>query len=202
MVSATSDGYLSPTITRSAKILVVGTLGVGKTTLIESVSEIEPLRTEEPMTEKSVGVDDLAGLPDKVTTTVAMDFGRITLNQRLALYLFGTPGQRRFWNLWEGLAEGAAGAVVLIDTRRRRLEASFEVLDQLETSRQLPFIVAVNHFPDTTPHDAEELREVLDLLPQTPIVNCDARDRTSSVHALSTLVQHAYDISSSQKAIV
>ncbi|MEN3613903.1 ATP/GTP-binding protein [Plantactinospora sp. ZYX-F-223] len=194
MVSARSDGYLPGTVTKSVKILVVGSFGVGKTTLIGSVSEITPLRTEEIVTQVSEGVDDLAGVGDKRTTTVAMDFGRITLNQSLALYLFGTPGQRRFWDLWEGLAEGAAGVLVLVDTRPGRLEASFEVFDQLEIGTELPFVVAVNHFPDTVPHSADELRTALDLLPGTPILDCDARDRASALAALTSLVQHALDV--------
>ena len=127
---ASSDRYLPATVRQPVKILVVGAFGVGKTTLIGSVSEIVPLRTEETMTAASAGVDDLAGLEHKTTTTVAMDFGRITIGTEVVLYLFGAPGQRRFWGLWDGLADGAAGALVVVDTRR--LESSFEVLDQLE----------------------------------------------------------------------
>lgn len=203
MVSANSDWpqerYVAPTVAQSVKILVVGAFGVGKTTLIGSVSEISPLRTEEAMTTASVGVDSLTGLDDKATTTVAMDFGRITVSPEVVLYLFGTPGQRRFWDLWEGLAEGAVGALVLVDTRR--IEDSFEVFDQLETRTGMPFAVAVNGFPGAPEYDTEQLREALDLLPDTPIVACDARNKESSALALITLVQHALRNPASQKAL-
>ncbi len=198
MASGLSDQYLPGTVTKSVKILVVGSFGVGKTTLIGAVCVISPLRTEETLTQVSEGVDDLTGLAGKRTTTVAMDFGRITLNESLALYLFGTPGQRRFWDLWEGLAEGAAGVLVLVDTRPGRLEASFEVFDQLEIGTQMPFVVAVNHFPDTVRHSVDELRTALDLLPETPIVDCDARDRGTALNALTTLVGHALDVSATR----
>ena len=190
MSATPAERYLPGTVKRPAKILVVGSFGVGKTTLIGSVSEIVPLRTEETMTVASMGIDDLAGLEDKTTTTVAMDFGRLTLNPHMVLYMFGMPGQRRFWDLWDGLADGAVGALVLVDTRR--LEGCFEVLDQLELRKDnLPFAVAVNVFPDSRQHATEELRKALDLLPETPIVYCDARDSASSVGALIALTAYA-----------
>jgi uncharacterized protein len=195
----TPERYVSPTVGQSVKILVVGAFGVGKTTLIGSVSEIAPLRTEETMTAASVGVDSLSGLDGKTTTTVAMDFGRITVSSDIVLYLFGTPGQRRFWDLWEGLADGAVGVLVIVDTRR--LEDSFEVLDQLEMRTSMPFAVAVNQFPDAPQHGAEQLRDALDLLPQTPIVLCDARSKDSATGALITLVEHALTFPASPKAI-
>ena len=188
--AGSADRYLPATVQQPVKILVVGAFGVGKTTLISSVSEIVPLRTEETMTVASEGVDDLAGLEGKTATTVAMDFGRITLSQRIVLYLFGMPGQRRFWDLWEGLAEGTVGALVLADTRR--LEACFDVLDMLELRQEaLPFAVAVNQFPDALRHSPDVLRKALDLLPETPVVECDARDRKASLAALATLAEYA-----------
>jgi signal recognition particle receptor subunit beta len=200
MASASSEPqYVSPTVAQSVKILVVGAFGVGKTTLIGSVSEIPPLRTEETMTAASVGVDPADGGDGKTTTTVAMDFGRVTVSPEIVLYLFGTPGQRRFWDLWEGLAEGAVGVLVLVDTRN--VEASFEVLDQLELRTAMPFAVAVNEFPGAPRYGTEELRESLDLLPETPIVQCDARTKESSAGALITLVEHALNYPASPKAL-
>ncbi|WP_125776727.1 GTP-binding protein [Antribacter gilvus] len=194
-----SSQHLAPTVARSVKVLVVGAFGVGKTTLIGSVSEIEPLRTEEVITTASVGVDPVAGHGEKTTTTVAMDFGRVTVSPEVALYLFGTPGQRRFWDLWAGLADGAVGAVVMIDTRH--LEDSFEVLDQLELRTTMPFAVVVNEFPDAPQYPVERLRAALDLLPSTPIVKCDARDRTSAVRVLVALVEHALTFPVFQKVL-
>lgn len=182
--------YLPETVQDAVKILVVGDFGVGKTTLIGAVSEIRPLRTEETMTQASVGVDDLDAMSGKSTTTVAMDFGRITVSDRLALYLFGAPGQRRFWNLWAGLSTGAVGLLVLVDTRR--LDRSFAVFDELERhNNQLPYVVAVNNFPDTSAFTADELREALDLPDTVPVLDCDARDRGSSMDALIDLTRHA-----------
>jgi uncharacterized protein len=180
----------------AVKIVVVGGFGVGKTTLVGSVSEIRPLTTEETMTEVSVGVDDVRGVEQKSATTVAMDFGRISLNQRLVLYLFGTPGQERFWFLWNGLFSGALGAVVLVDTRR--LEACFDVIGRLE-QRGVPFIIAVNRFPPAPLHPVDHLRAALDLPASVPIVECDARSRASSRDTLIALVRYLYLYSLSTK---
>lgn len=196
MASTSSDGAggvsrVAGEVTESVKILVVGDLGVGKTTLIGSVSEIVPLRTEEILTRAGVGVDALQPLDGKTTTTVAMDFGRRTLPGGLVLYLFGAPGQRRFWPAWPGLADGAVGALVLVDTRR--LEGTFAVLDQLEEVLRLPYAVVVNRFPDTAHHPPGELREALDLPADTPVVECDARHPRSSLDAVAVVVRHARD---------
>jgi signal recognition particle receptor subunit beta len=170
------------------KIIIAGGFGVGKTTFVGSASEIAPLRTEELLTAPSVGVDDLTATPAKATTTVAMDFGRITLRRDLLLYLFGTPGQRRFWFMWDDLTHGAIGAIVLVDTRR--LTDSFPVIDYFERT-EVPFIVGVNGFHGQFPYTAEEIREALTLGPDRPIVTCDARDTGSSTSALVALVEHA-----------
>jgi signal recognition particle receptor subunit beta len=170
------------------KIVIAGGFGVGKTTLVAAVSEIVPLTTEAAMTTASVGVDDLSALPNKTTTTVAMDFGRITLDTDLILYLFGTPGQDRFWFMWDDLCRGAIGAVVLVDTRR--LDACFAAVDYFE-QRELPFVVAINCFDGVLAHAIDDVREALVIGPDTPIVACDARVRESAKTTLIELVQHA-----------
>lgn len=170
------------------KILVAGGFGVGKTTLVGAVSEIKPLRTEERLTEAGRPVDDIVGVETKSTTTVAMDFGRITLKEELILYLFGTPGQDRFWFLWDELARGALGAVVLADTRR--LADSFSAIDYFER-RGLPFTVAVNCFDGAERYPPQAVRDALDLDPQVPVMLCDARLRDSARDVLVAVVEHA-----------
>ncbi|PZG24394.1 ATP-binding protein [Micromonospora craterilacus] len=183
----TSDREGQRTLPTAVKILVAGGFGVGKTTLVGAVSETKPLRTEEVLSEQGVGVDDITGVEAKSTTTVAMDFGRITISDDLVLYLFGTPGQDRFWFVWDELALGALGAVVLADTRR--LDGCFPSIDYFEQAG-LPFIVAVNCFDGARRYGLEEVRLALDLDPGVPVVLCDARSRQSSKDALIALLQH------------
>ncbi|MGW3265486.1 GTP-binding protein [Streptomyces sp. NPDC001056] len=174
----------------ATKIVVAGGFGVGKTTLVTAVSEITPLQTEALMTQASEGTDDLSDTPDKVTTTVAMDFGRITLDDDLVLYVFGTPGQQRFWFMWDDLVRGAIGAVVLADTRR--LKDCFPALDYFE-SCGLPYVVAVNHFDGSERFDIEDVREALTIPVHVPVMIMDARRRISAIETLLALVGHALD---------
>ncbi|WP_116243853.1 ATP/GTP-binding protein [Nocardiopsis sp. FIRDI 009] len=185
MASKDSDNDDQAPVPSALKILVAGGFGAGKTTMVGSVSEIAPLSTEEVMTEASYGIDDLSGVESKGTTTVALDFGRITISPTLVLYLFGTPGQERFWFMWEELSEGALGAIVIADTRR--LETCFAAVDFFER-RGVPFVVAVNCFEGAHRYEEDEVRDALSLDPSIPVVLSDARDRESSKNVLLTLV--------------
>jgi uncharacterized protein len=185
---------LHSTAADGLKIVVVGGFGVGKTTMVSSVSEIRPLSTEEVMTQAGVGVDDTAGASGKTTTTVAFDFGRITLNDEMVLYLFGAPGQERFWFLWDRLFAGTLGAVVLVDTRR--IEDSWYAIDRLE-HHGTPFVVARNNFPGSTA-DLTAVRDALSLSEDVPLIDCDARDRHSAKRVLIALVNRLYALTSSR----
>ncbi|MEV0692014.1 ATP/GTP-binding protein [Streptomyces sp. NPDC050388] len=173
--------------TRSVKVMIAGGFGTGKTTMVRSVSDIKPLTTEETLTQASAAVDHLIGVADKEETTVSLDFGKIGINDSLVLYLFGTPGQERFWFLWNGLFKGALGAVVLVDTRR--LASSFRAIEEMERQK-VPFVIALNVFPDSKHYPVDEIRDALDIPEHIPVVAFDARDRAASRDVLVTLIQH------------
>ncbi|MCX5371344.1 MULTISPECIES: ATP/GTP-binding protein [unclassified Streptomyces] len=199
MIFGRSERGKPPVEPVTLKILVAGGFGVGKTTLVGAVSEIKPLRTEEYLTEAGRPVDDTTGVETKHTTTVAMDFGRITLREDLVLYLFGTPGQERFWFMWDELSEGALGAVVLADTRR--LEDCFAAVDYFER-RSIPFLIAVNCFEGADRYPEEDVRGALDLDDGIPVVLCDARDRRSVRDVLVGVVQHAMDFGAERRPAI
>lgn len=194
--SKAATGHGAAALPTTIKIVIAGGFGAGKTTMVGAVSETGPLRTEEVLTEEGIGIDDLAGVEGKTTTTVAMDFGRITLSPELVLYLFGTPGQDRFWFVWDELAIGALGAVVLADTRR--LADCFPSVDYFER-RGTPFVVAVNCFEGAKEYDLEDVQLALNLDEGVPVLLCDARKRESSKHVLITLLEHVSSLAVSRR---
>jgi len=192
MVSIASDQAVptsATTLEISTKLVIAGGFGVGKTTLVSAVSDIPVLGTEAQMTEASVGIDELGLIPEKTSTTVAMDFGRLALEPGLLLYLFGAPGQDRFWFMWDDLVRGAIGAIVLADTRR--LEASFPAINYFEQRGDVPFLVAVNRFDGRLTHPLDQVREALDLDPAIPLADCDARERADVLAVLRVVIRHA-----------
>ncbi|WPB92007.1 GTP-binding protein [Streptomyces malaysiensis] len=196
VLHGTEQSPLRESASNGLKIAIVGGFGVGKTTMVKSVSEIRPLSTEETMTQAGVGIDDSSLVRHKTTTTVAFDFGRISLDEQMVLYLFGAPGQERFWFLWDRLFSGTLGAVVLVDTNR--LSDSWYALDRLE-HHGTPFIVARNNFTEPQ-HTLEEVRESLDLPPDVPMIDCDARKRDSSKAVLVALARYLYSLSTNGAA--
>ncbi|WP_234320371.1 GTP-binding protein [Streptomyces sp. SBT349] len=183
--------YLRNPDQQLVKVIVSGPFGVGKTTIIRTLSEIPPLKTEEVMTATGAVVDHLDGVRDKTTTTVGLDYGRISLGDDLALCLFGTPGQKRFHALWKDLTQGALGALILADTRR--IADSYEVMGMIE-EQGIQYAVALNDFPDSPAYPEDDLRQALDLSPETPLVTCDARDRATSLNALLALAEHLLNL--------
>ncbi|PZG28126.1 ATP-binding protein [Spongiactinospora gelatinilytica] len=188
--AASEPGTTAVAPALAIKILIAGGFGVGKTTMVGTISEIRPLHTEELLSERGVGVDDTSGVEAKITTTVALDFGRITIREGLWLYLFGTPGQDRFWFMWDELALGALGAVVLADTRR--LQDCFPAVDYFE-QRGIPFVVGVNCFDGARRYDPAKVRRALGLVGTIPVVLCDVRERASVKEVLTTLVRYAVE---------